>query len=44
MHAFVEVRDRHHSYVIPLLLPLSALALGAGYAALARRLARERGA
>ena len=27
MHALLEVRDRHHAYVVPLLLPLAALAL-----------------
>jgi hypothetical protein len=40
MHALLEVRDRHHSYVIPLLLPLSALALTVLYEKLSRRLAR----
>jgi hypothetical protein len=44
MHALVEVRDRHHAYVVPLLLPLSALAVTAAYTAAARRLARSRGA
>jgi hypothetical protein len=42
MHALLEVRDRHHSYVIPLLLPLSALALTRLYEATAGRLARRR--
>jgi hypothetical protein len=27
IHALLEVRDRHHAYVVPLLLPLAALAL-----------------
>jgi hypothetical protein len=40
MHALLEVRDRHHSYVIPLLLPLSALAFGRIFEAAARRLGR----
>jgi hypothetical protein len=31
LHAVLEVRDRHHSYVIPLLLPLSALAFARAY-------------
>jgi hypothetical protein len=42
MHALLEVRDRHHSYVIPLLLPLSAVALGSLYEATTRRLTRPR--
>jgi 4-amino-4-deoxy-L-arabinose transferase-like glycosyltransferase len=42
MHALLEVRDRHHSYVIPLLLPFSALALGTLYEATSRRLSRRR--
>lgn len=37
MHALLEVRDRHHSYVIPLLLPLSALAIDRAWAVVARR-------
>jgi hypothetical protein len=41
MHALLEVRDRHHSYVIPLLLPLSALALSHLYEVTTRRLARR---
>ena len=28
-HAFVEVRDRYHSYVVPLLLPFAAIAITA---------------
>jgi hypothetical protein len=44
MHALLEVRDRHHSYVIPLLLPFSALALKVVYEQLGQRLARARGA
>jgi hypothetical protein len=42
MHALLEVRDRHHSYVIPLLLPLSALALGRLYEAATTRLRPHR--
>jgi hypothetical protein len=38
MHGLLEVRDRHHSYVIPLLLPWSALAMATLWAALERRL------
>lgn len=40
MHALLEVRDRHHAYVIPLLLPWSGLALSVAWEALARRRAR----
>jgi hypothetical protein len=42
MHAVLEVRDRHHSYVIPLLLPLSALAMSAVYEATRRWVAGSR--
>jgi hypothetical protein len=38
MHALLEVRDRHHAYVIPLLLPLSGLALATTWLAIQRRL------
>jgi hypothetical protein len=38
MHGLLEVRDRHHSYVVPLLLPWSALAVTAAWDALSRRL------
>jgi hypothetical protein len=27
LHGFVEVRDRYHSYAIPLLMPVAALAI-----------------
>jgi hypothetical protein len=39
IHALLEVRDRHHSYVIPVLLPLAALAV----ASVLRRLERLAG-
>lgn len=42
VHALLEVRDRHHSYVIPLLLPLSAVALAAAWSAAERRIASRR--
>lgn len=42
VHALVEVRDRHHSYVIPLLLPISALAFATLYESAGRRLAHWR--
>jgi hypothetical protein len=38
MHGLLEVRDRHHSYVIPLLLPWSALAMATLWTTLERRL------
>jgi hypothetical protein len=38
MHALLEVRDRHHAYVIPMLLPLSGLAIATMWMALQRRL------
>jgi len=38
-----EVRDRHHSYVVPLLLPLAALALVAVLGQVERRLGRSGG-
>jgi hypothetical protein len=41
IHALLEVRDRHHSYVLPLLLPLSALALVTLGDRLARRTPRS---
>lgn len=44
VHALLEVRDRHHAYVVPLLLPLSALALARLYEAVAGRVARWRAA
>jgi hypothetical protein len=31
IHALLEVRDRHHSYVVPLLLPFAALALSVAF-------------
>jgi hypothetical protein len=37
MHGLLEVRDRHHAYVMPLLLPWSALAISTAWDALARR-------
>jgi hypothetical protein len=37
MHGLLEVRDRHHAYVMPLLLPWSALAISAAWDAVARR-------
>ena len=39
IHALLEVRDRHHSYVIPLLLPWAGLALAELWVAFERRLA-----
>jgi hypothetical protein len=44
IHALLEVRDRHHSYVIPLLLPWAALALAQLWAAIEGRLERPAGA
>jgi hypothetical protein len=41
IHALLEVRDRHHAYVVPLLLPLAALALVTLCDRIARRLARR---
>jgi hypothetical protein len=41
IHALLEVRDRHHSYVLPLLLPLAALAMVALGDRLARRAPRS---
>ena len=43
LHALWEVRDRHHSYVVPLLLPLAALALVAVLGQVERRLGRSGG-
>ncbi len=42
IHALLEVRDRHHSYVIPLLLPLAALVLASMAGSIERRLGRSR--
>jgi hypothetical protein len=42
IHALLEVRDRHHSYVIPLLLPWAGLALARGWSLLEARLADGR--
>jgi hypothetical protein len=41
-HALLEVRDRHHAYVIPLLLPLAAVAAVALIDATAAAIARRR--
>jgi hypothetical protein len=43
MHGLLEVRDRHHAYVIPLLLPLAALAVATLAGWLERRLADSAG-
>ena len=29
MHGLVEVRDRYHAYLVPLLMPIAAVALAA---------------
>jgi len=42
MHALLEVRDRHHAYVVPVLLPLAALALVTLLGRAHRRLSRFR--
>jgi hypothetical protein len=39
LHAFVEVRDRYHSYAIPLLMPIAAVAILGTIDAFRRRLA-----
>jgi hypothetical protein len=41
-HALLEVRDRHHAYVIPVLLPLAAVAVVALIDAAASALGRRR--
>jgi hypothetical protein len=41
IHALLEVRDRHHSYVIPLLLPLAAFAMVSVGDGVARRRRRS---
>lgn len=43
MHGLLEVRDRHHAYVIPLLIPWSALAVVGLLEWLEGRLASRRG-
>jgi 4-amino-4-deoxy-L-arabinose transferase-like glycosyltransferase len=37
MHGFVEVRDRYHAYLIPLLMPIAGFAIGALLDRLPRR-------
>jgi hypothetical protein len=41
MHGFVEVRDRYHAYLIPLLMPIAGFAVGALLDRLPRRRAAE---
>jgi hypothetical protein len=42
-HALLEVRDRHHAYVIPVLLPVAAVAVVALIDAIGAALAKRRG-
>jgi hypothetical protein len=41
IHTLLEVRDRHHSFVIPVLLPLAALAVAAALRRMERLLGRN---